>query len=243
MISLLLIRDVAMIIRTYIPSIVICLFLFLRWAPSAYASSPMEFRQVVSEIQTNDSVAGAVSTFSKSWGGDVLISTGGFGLGFFYRNEYSKDFSGFVSFSISESKDDREIEYYDYYTQTAYVPGKKNRFLVLPLMIGVQQRLFSDDIKDNFRPYVSAAVGPTLIYATPYKDEFFASLGKGKSYYTIGGYIGGGVFVGSDRSSLFAINARYYFVPFTRGLESLEKGPLKKDFGGFFLTLTLGSAW
>jgi hypothetical protein len=181
--------------------------------------------------------------FRHSWGMDVLISTGGFGLGGFYRHEYTKTLSGFITLSISESKDEREIDYYDYVTQTTFVPGKKNRFLVIPLMVGVQQRIFSEDIRENFRPYVTAALGPTLIYATPYKYEFFSSIGHGHPYYTIGGYIGLGVFIGSDRSSLFGINVRYYFVPFASGIESLEAGPPKKDFGGFFITLTLGSSW
>ena len=180
--------------------------------------------------------------YPNAWGMDILISTGGFGLGGFYRREYSRDLSGFVTLSISEAKDDREVEYVDPLGGT-YVPGKKNRFLVIPLMVGVQHRLFSSEIRDNFRPYLSAAVGPTLIYATPYKEEFFSALGKGHPYYTVGGYVGIGAFFGSDSAVLFGLNIRYYFVPYSSGIESLDTGPLKKDFGGFFITLNVGSAW
>lgn len=181
--------------------------------------------------------------FRNSWGLDILISTGGLGLGGFYRHEFSRDVSGFLSFSISESKDEREIEYYDPFTQMYFAPGKINRFLVIPVMVGVQQRLFSNQILDNFRPYISAAVGPTMIYVSPYKEEFFSALGKGRPYYTAGGYVGGGAFFGSDRSTIFGINIRYYFVPFGKGIESLETGDLKKEFGGFFITLNFGSSW
>lgn len=181
--------------------------------------------------------------FRNSWGMDILISTGGIGLGGFYRHEFTKDVSGFVTLSISESKDDREFEYYDPYFQTYYTPGKLNRFLIIPLMIGIEQRLLSNQILDNFRPYLAAAFGPTMIYTTPYREEFFNALGKGYPRYTVGGYIGGGAYFGSDRSALFGISLRYYVVPFGPGIESLEAGPPKKEFGGFFITLNLGSAW
>lgn len=181
--------------------------------------------------------------FRNAWGVDILISTGGFGLGGFYRYEFTRDFSGFVALSVSESKDEREIESYNYYTQSYYSPGKTNRFLVIPLMMGVERRLFSNQIMDNFRPYLSAGFGPTLIYATPYRDEFFESLGKGHPHYTVGGYLGAGAYFGIDRSTLFGINMRYYLVPFRGGIESLEAGPPKKEFGGFFIALNLGSAW
>lgn len=183
--------------------------------------------------------------FRNSWGMDILISTGGIGLGGFYRHEFTKNVSGFFTLSISESKDDREVEYSDLYGNI-FTPGKINRFLVIPLMIGVEQRLFSNQILDNFRPYLSAAFGPTMIYTTPYREEFFNALGKGHPQYTVGGYIGGGAYFGSDRSALFGISIRYYIVPFGPGIESLEAGPYKtykKEFGGFFITLNLGNVW
>jgi hypothetical protein len=187
-----------------------------------------------------------------SWGMDVLISTGGLGLGAFYRHEFSRDISGFVSLSVSEAKDDREVEYYitDPYNpnyQISYTPGKVNRFLIMPLMVGVQHRLFSDQILDNFRPYVSAALGPTMIYTTPYSEEFFTALGKGRPRYTVGGYIGAGSYFGIDKSTLFGLSIRYYFVPFGRGIDSFQPGPgdinKKKEFGGFFITFNFGSSW
>jgi hypothetical protein len=191
--------------------------------------------------------------YRNSWGLDFLISSGGFGMGGFYRRQFTQDFSGFVTISVSEAKDEREVEYYDYdpYTNSYYMftPGKINRFLVIPLMVGVEQRLFSDQILDNFRPYFNAAFGPTLIYATPYREEFFSALGKGHPYHTVGGYIGVGSFFGYDRSTLFGLNVRYYFVPFGSGIESLQSGfrpsdiSRKKEFGGFFITLNVGSSW
>lgn len=215
----------------------IALFLTVT-SPLCAQNSP----NIIAGESAGDQPDSTESRFRNAWGLDILISTGGFGLGGFYRHEFARDVSGSVSLSVSEAKDEREIEMFDIYGNS-FSPGKANRFLLIPLMFGVEQRLFSDQIIDNFRPYLSAAVGPALIYATPYREEFFNSLGKGHPYYTVSGYIGAGAYFGSDRNTLLGINIRYYFVPFGSGIESLEAGPPKKEFGGFFITINVGSSW
>ncbi len=177
-----------------------------------------------------------------AWGADLLISTNGFGLGGFYRHEYADDLAGYVDLSISEAKDNNEVEEVDVYTGETYVPNKVNRFLLMPIFVGVQKRLFKDDILDNFRPYVNAAAGPALIYVFPYDEDYFSALGKGSFRYTAGGYIGFGAFIGSERSSLFGMNVRYYYVPYPRGVESLVN-TTKTQFGGFYITFNFGTAW
>ena len=178
----------------------------------------------------------------NAWGVDILLSTNGIGLGTFYRHEYTDNLSGFIDFSISEASDEREISYVDYWTGMTYVPGKVNRFLVIPLFIGAQYRLFKDEILDNFRPYVNAAIGPSLIYVFPYDEEYITALGKGRPRYTAGGYIGFGAFFGSERSTLMGLNLRYYFVPYSGGIISMYN-TRKSQFGGLYLSLSFGSAW
>ncbi len=202
------------------------------------------------------------------WGVDILISTDGFGLGTFYRREFTPDLYGFASFSISEAKDEREFEQFDPYTQISYVPGKLNRFLVLPLMLGVQYRLFREDIMDSFRPYVNGAAGPAMVYMMPFAQfspnaaggydvtqvDFFKSLGRGTPHYTASAFLGFGANFGSDKTSVFGVNFRYYFTYlFGGGLPSLyrinntsskpEVSSNKTSFGGFFITLNLGMGY
>jgi hypothetical protein len=202
--------------------------------------------------------------FRNAWGVDILISNGGFGLGAFYRREFSEEWFGFASLSVSESKDDREVEQYNLITGQSYIPGKLNRFLVLPLTFGIQHRLFKEEITDNFRPYVNAGAGPTMIYVAPFTDitttptgtveysqvEFFKGIGRGQPHYTLGGFIGFGANFGMEKSNLFGVNFRYYFTYlFGNGLPSLYNlgdGSVlarKKDFGGFFITLNVGLAY
>ena len=214
-------------------------------------------------LLNQNSIEASTETLRNVWGLDILISNDGFGFGTFYRREFSRTLSGFASFSISESKDEREVERFDPFTQTSFTPGKYSRFLVLPLMFGVQKRMFEDDITETFRPYINAGVGPTMIFATPFVEisensgirqvEFFSSLGKGQPHYTIGGYIGVGANFGADISSVFGVNFRYYFTYLLGdGLPSLyaysradgvQIISRKKDFGGFFITLNVGMAY
>jgi hypothetical protein len=179
--------------------------------------------------------------FNRAFGVDIMISTNGFGLGMFYRREYSDDFSGAIDFSISEARDEDEKDFTDIYGRPITL-GKVNRFLVLPLFVSVEKRMFRDDILDNFRPYIAAAVGPSMIYVFPYNEEYFSALGKGRLRYTFGGYVGAGAYFGSERSSLLGLNIRYYFVPYFSGLENLQ-GVNKTQFGGIYISLSFGSAW
>jgi hypothetical protein len=173
---------------------------------------------------------------------DLLVSNSGFGLGGFYRRQYSDDLYGFATLSISEAKDDREVEVYDYFRGEFFTPGKVNRFILVPLFIGVQKRLFREEVADNFRPYVTAALGPTLVYSAPYDREFFNSLGHGQAHYTLGGYVGFGAFFGVESGNLVGVSFRYYFVPLKNQVESLQN-VYKKQFGGFFITLNVGTVY
>ncbi len=186
-------------------------------------------------------ISKSVSGIKNSWGLDLMISTNGFGLGVFYGFEFSDELTYKINFLISEGKDDREIEIYDYYGRS-FTPFKVNRFIVFPLFFGLEYRLFKDEILDNFRPFVTAAAGPTMIYSTPYEKEFFNSLKYGQAHYTGGGYIGIGAFFGADKSNVLGLNFRYYLIPFPKGIESLYQ-TTKKEFGGLSFSISFGSGW
>ena len=241
---------------------------FLLMTLAAVPTAPAQSRSYPGTVDSSATGAAAMSTYDQgeypnTWGVDVMISTNGFGLGTFYRREITPDVFGFVNFSVSEAKDSREIEQIDYYGNTV-VPGKLNRFLVLPLMFGVQYRLFREDIVETFRPYVNAAVGPTMVYMSPFVElvpqsdgsiivnqvDFFKSLGHGSPHYTASAYIGFGANFGGEKSGVFGVNFRYYFTYILGdGLPSLYDqntglpSGTKKDFGGFFITLNVGMGY
>jgi outer membrane protein W len=160
------------------------------------------------------------------------------------------ELSFMFNFAISDVKDDTEFEQYDYYGQS-YIPNKKNRLLLLPLTVSVQYRLFKDDIVDNLRPFITAGIGPTMVFVAPYasgqtdifgnpeKIDFFTSLKYGKPRYTIGGFIGAGTYFGMDKGTITGLSVKYFLAPFPSGIEVMESGYMK-NFGGLFITLTFG---
>jgi len=196
---------------------------------------------------------------AKAWGLDILMSNNGFGLGVFYRNELTDELSLMLNFAISDVKDDAEFEQYDYYGNS-FIPGKKNRLLLMPLMASIQYRLFKDDIVDNFRPFITAGLGPTMVFVAPYanpttyvypdsstytdpgKIDFFSSLKYGKMRYTLGGYIGVGAYFGMEKGTLSGLSIKYFLAPFPDGIEVMNGGYIK-NFGGLFITLTFGSMY
>jgi hypothetical protein len=192
-----------------------------------------------------------------AWGLDILMSNNGFGLGAFYRYEMTDELSIMVNFAISDVKDEAEVEQFDYFGQSI-IPGKKNRLLLMPLIASVQYRLFKDDIVDNFQPFITAGLGPTMVFVAPYahpttyyypdsssytdpgKIDFFTSLKYGKLRYTLGGFIGVGAYFGLEKGSISGLSVKYYLAPFPDGIEIMDHGYIK-NFGGLFITLTFGS--
>jgi hypothetical protein len=178
------------------------------------------------------------ATYKKAWGIDLFASDNGFGLGAFYRYQYTNDLYGVINLGISESKDQSEMEYYDYWGNK-FTYGKKNRIIMFPLTAGIQYRLFREQIVETFKPYINCGIGPVLLYTTPYDREFFNAIRYGQAHYTIGGYFGIGANFGFDKKNLMGVNIRYYVIPYPAGLESLE-GKLMKYFGGVYITLNFG---
>jgi hypothetical protein len=179
---------------------------------------------------------------SHSYGVDIMFSEGGFGLGTFYRQALTRDLNWFADFSISEAKDANEVEYYDYWGNS-YVAGKLNRVFLLPLFVGLQYRLFADDIGDNLRPYICIAAGPSTVMTTPYDREFFNSFRKAQAQVTAGGYIGFGANFGLDQKSLMGVSIRYYVTHFFNdGVQSLE-GVYEKNLGGLYISINIGSMY
>ena len=181
---------------------------------------------------------------NNAFGMDLMFSEGGFGVGTFYRRTVTDDITLFTDFSISEAKDPQEFTYIDYFGQTQ-TPGKINRAFLLPLNFGIQYRVFENAIFDNLRPYIDAAIGPSMVVTTPYAREFFNAFGKAQAKYTIGGYFGIGANFGLDKSSLVGLNVRYYIIHFfNQGIEILDtnltNGRLENDLGGIFITLNIG---
>lgn len=177
------------------------------------------------------------------WGMNVFVTGSGYAVGMYYQRFISKNFLVFADFAISGARNTDEQEFYDPYTNSYRVPGKVNRLFLFPLMFGTQYRLFSETFDDTFRPFINLGIGPSFILATPYDHEFFSAFGDGSLYVKFGGFAGLGANIGSFGRSVSSVSLRYYVIPFGNGgLESIRNLPIT-DFGGAFLTLSVGWAY
>ncbi len=180
-----------------------------------------------------------INFLPNEWGVNLMFGDGGFGLGSYLRKRLSDNIKGFVDISISEIKDNREIQYVDIFGRT-FTVGKKNRVMFIPITVGFQYRLFSEALTEVLRPYVTAGIGPSLIVTTPYYMEFFKSFSKAHANYAASAYIGLGALFGISKSNTVGLNARYYFVHlFNKGVESLYNR-FQKDIGAFYISLDIG---
>jgi hypothetical protein len=181
-----------------------------------------------------------ISLPPNALGLDLMIGEGGFGLGGFYNHSYSNRLTGFIDFSISESKHDKEVERYNIYGYPLPIYGKKNRVFVIPFNAGMQYRLFYNSLTDNLRPYISAGVGPTIFVTTPAIEEFFKSFGDAKAHFGVGGYVGFGANFGLSANNLTGINIRYYINQlFNDGIEQYY-GEYNKTLHQVSLTINVG---
>ncbi|MBK9182431.1 MAG: hypothetical protein IPM83_04805 [Ignavibacteria bacterium] len=199
-------------------------------------------RPLMEEIASN-------ALANNAAGLDLLFSGSGWGIGGFYHHRLAEDVSVFGHVAISPRRNADEIENVWYNGYIPVVANKVNRLFMFPITAGVQYRLFSQTLQETFRPFISAGITGTPILQTPYLQdgrfyEFFESFGYGTWHFRMGGVVGVGAVFGSlGKGSLIGVNVRYYTIPYGEpGLESLAGLPIT-NFGGVFLSLSVGSAW
>lgn len=180
---------------------------------------------------------------NAGWGLELLFSGNGFGAGVFMQHYFTDDLTGFFSLYISGARNTDEFPEWDQEYRDWRVRDKINRLFMFPVTFGLQQDLLREKLSAGFTPYASVGIGPTFILATPYEKEFFEAFSYGSFYTRFGGFIGFGANLSSNPTSLMTVNVRYYYIPFGgNGLASV-KGHEISDFGGVFLSLSIGSKY
>ncbi len=192
--------------------------------------------------------AAARSAIRQAAGIDLLFSQSGWGIGAFYHYRVSDDGSVFGNFGLSGRRNSDEFEN-AWLGAIPVVSEKVNRLFMIPMTVGYQYRLFSESLQETFRPFVCAGITPTIIVRTPYIHdgvfyEFFQSFGYAETYFRWGAMFGvGSLFGNPTEGSVVGFTARYYTIPFgDPGLESMREMPIT-NFGGVFLSLSVGWTW
>ncbi|MCS6989370.1 MAG: hypothetical protein NZM06_07625 [Chloroherpetonaceae bacterium] len=177
--------------------------------------------------------------------GSIGLTTTSFIVSGSYVRLFNPDWIGFAAFSMTSRRDPKEAEkivgygisvvsvVYDSETGAE----KKNSLLIMPITLGIQRRLFREDITSSFRPFVEAGVGPTVGYVYSYSGGFF-----GGGYLKLGfnGFVGAGAYFGSNPLSLQGLTIRYHVDAFANGIELLPNR-FRNAFHGVSLSLILGT--
>jgi outer membrane protein W len=168
------------------------------------------------------------------WAANLSFSDNGFGFGATKFFKLSKNTSLSTGIMFSGAKDDREFDQTDVFGNSV-TPYKVNRLFMMPMInIGMQVRLFRDDVTDDMRPFINFGVTPVAIVYTPYNESFFSSFKYAKAKYTVGGYAGIGVDYITTRSTGLSFNLRYYYLNlFGEGINSISTAEIKQ-FGGIY---------
>jgi len=169
---------------------------------------------------------------NNSAGFSGLINDYGFGLGFFYRRNFSNDWSGLISVDLGTAKGSKEFGLED--------EIKINRIYVMPIFASLQYRLLSNTLGEGLRPYITIGAGPAIIATNDASQDFFTALLHPKFNNTWGGFFGFGANFGSDPRTTFGVSLKYYIIPYrSPGIESTQ-GNFLTDFSGAALSITYG---
>ena len=113
----------------------------------------------------------AAARYASSAAVALDLSEYGLGAGAVLRVGLGRDLSAVAELSVGAGRDEREQRFFVGFFGDTVTPFKRNYVVLVPLHAGLERRLFRREIEDNFRPFVSLAVGPTLAYQWPYFDD------------------------------------------------------------------------
>jgi len=196
--------------------------------------------------------------YGKGAGFQILLTNSGFGLGGYYHRPITTDVKFLIDFSLGSAKDEREQKFYNPITGASYIQNKANYLLLLPLQIGVQRRLWREQIADNLRPYVQFSAGPTLGWVYPYFNDHnqnnryepelgeriydvFQALPNGRLHPGIGGMVVFGAYFGTSYRAVQGVRFGYALHYFPRPVRLLEGNtPSQRFFGTPIISLTFG---
>ena len=195
----------------------------------------------------------------------IALTNSGFGFGGYYVHAVGRNTSLIAEMQIGPGKDEREVKFFGYFGNS-YIPDKANYFLMLPIQVGLQHRLFAETIEENFRPFVQAMAGPTFGWQYPYfRDcdgdgsydpavtcsdgssertyDAFSAFFRGESAFGVGGMLAFGAHFGLNRKTTQGIRIGYgfhYFFDEIRLLEADVEDGQQRFFGSPTISLTFG---
>ncbi|MEM1056982.1 MAG: hypothetical protein AAGI52_15775 [Bacteroidota bacterium] len=175
----------------------------------------------------------------------IRLDEYGFGLGTAVRARLTPDLSFSVEAAIGAGKDAREQQFFVGFFGDRVTPLKRNNALLLPVHLGLEQRLFRRTVESNFRPYAALSGGPVVALQWPYFEDVngdgiraeagedvlgaFGGLGDMEARLGVGGSVALGAYFG--RGTRRAQGLRFAFIGhyFPAEVDLLELAPEVED--------------
>lgn len=184
-------------------------------------------------------------------GFNVVLNNFGFGVGGYFRKVLG-DYTTFTfQTGITGIRDVSEQTYQSFFTGNRIVPNKYKRALGFPFLFGFEQRIFAQQISDNFRLFVGGAAGPAMAFVYPYVNDtdgngfrtyiiqedqfgnefllpeervndFFSGWGDGETKWGYTGELKIGADIGSSFGTRTTIEFGFFFYYFKQGLQIME---------------------
>jgi hypothetical protein len=162
----------------------------------------------------------------------LMLTEDGIGVGGASRVGLSPDLSFTAEITAGAARDEREQQFFVGFFGDTVTPFKRNYAVIVPLHVGLERRLLRRQIEDNFRPFVSAAAGPSFAAQWPYFDDLnenglrdagedrlgtVRGLGRAEARFGVGGSLAVGAAFGRNRRALqalrFGFTGHYFPTP------------------------------
>ena len=185
----------------------------------------------------------------------LLLTEDGLGAGAGARTALTPDLSFAFETSVGAARDEREQQFFVGLFGETVTPLKRNYAVLVPLHVGLETRLFRRQVEDNFRPFASLTLGPTLGVQWPYFEDTdgdgirargeqrlgpFAGLGDAKLRLGAGGTLALGVAVGSTDRAAQSLRFGFTGHVFPAEIDLLELDPeIESPSQRFFWTPTV----
>jgi opacity protein-like surface antigen len=154
--------------------------------------------------------------------GFAMVESGS-SLGFFIGWPLLQDYHFGFAFDGFILRDSKQVDTYDPYSGMPYSMNKQNNVYIFDLTVTMKKRLFKQDLSDEFRPFISAGLGPVYGMNFPETSRDANNLAKKDEYrWTMGGFVGAGVDFSVKSNHLVSIRAQYRVMPFAETLGERE---------------------
>jgi hypothetical protein len=189
-------------------------------------------------LETPRNISALSDNYGSGIGFNVLMNNFGFGTGIEYRRVIAPQFEILASLRMTALRDPSEQTFQDFFFGQQVVPNKYQRAFAFPFLLGMRQRVFGDTINDDYRFFVSAALGPAAAFSYPYfqdinnngyREQFqnffepvndvFTGLSDGEWQWGGAGEFKIAVDIGSNFSRLNSIEFGYYFYYFPDAIQ------------------------